>query len=873
MIPSSKCGLVLTLLLGTAVGAAEPVGIDAAEFSPDSLTFEQHVRPILKTACFQCHGEDEELRGGLDVRLVRLMEEGGDSGPAVVPGDLRASPIWQRIESDEMPAGEKKLSDDEKEIIRRWINQGARTARPEPEDVEDARFTLEELSHWSFQPVSASEVPLPDGGNLQTPIDAFIAEKLAEKELSFSPRADPHTLIRRATLDLTGLPPTPEEVDAFIKASIRSPQSAFGHLIDRLLDSPQFGVRWGRHWLDVAGFAESDGGLGSGHHRPHAWRYRDYVIESFNADKPIDQFFREQIAGDEIIGGEFDPYNPRHLELLTATGFLRMAPDATQVANTVADRNRAVADALQVVSSAMLGMTVGCAQCHDHKYEPIGIDDYYRFRAVFDPVFPLHDWQQPGARLIDLTTAEVRAKFDLIEAEAKVLEEDMAVRRQALGEKILEQKLADVPAEIREAARIAVHTPGKDRTPKQQAILDEYPAVKPVSTITGGLLIEYDGEAHKKFEAEKAKIAALRATRPPLRLVMATTERPGVVPESAVFNRGDPASPIRPVDPGELTVLVRAGRKVTLPDNDQARATTGRRIAYARQLTDGRHPLAARVFVNRVWQYHMGRGLVATPSDFGIAGARPSHPKLLDWLADDFVRHDWRQKRLHRLIMLSTTWQQQSLRTPELEAADPENRLWGRMNLRRMDAETIRDAILSVSGKLNNELGGNSVPVSKDGSGKAVTGQTAAAFRRSSFIEFRRMRPLEMLATFDLPDMNPNCVLRKPTTAVTQSLWFLNDEMIVARAADLAKLVVEETGGDPARCVQQLFVRLFAKPPTDGQRQASLEFITRQAALFRRDPDAQWQAVLQESPQAATHRAWASLCQTLLASNRFLYVD
>ena len=852
------------LLLPLAVSVADDQAV---------LTFERDVRPIFKAACFQCHGEEEDHRGGLDIRLVRLMRKGGDSGPAIDLRNTAASLIWQRIENDEMPEGEKKLSASQKLIIRRWIEQGALTVRPEPENVEDARFTWEELNHWSFQPVSTPEIPQLEEQDYDHPIDAFVAEKLAVQGLSFSPGADPYTLVRRATIDLTGLPPTPDEVEAFIHEYAKEPQVAFSDLIDRLLDSLQFGVRWGRHWLDVAGFAESDGGQGSDHDRPHAWRYRDYVIESFNTDKPIDTFIREQIAGDEMVDGDLDPDNPRHLELLTATGFLRMAPDATGASNTVADRNQTVADAMQLVSSVMLGLTVGCAQCHDHKYEPLTTDDYYRFRAVFDPAFPLQDWQPPSARLIDLTTAEVRTESDRIEAKAKVMEEEMAVRRRAVGERIQEEKLADVPETDREDVRTAVRTAPQDRQPQQKSLLDRYPNVKPVQVISGGLLVEYDKQAYREFEEEKRKIAELRATKPPPCLVMATTERAGLIPVSTVFFRGDPSSPTRPVGPGELSVLSNAGRDVPLPLNDPHRPTTGRRLAYAKQLTDGTHPLIARVFVNRIWQYHMGRGLVATPSDFGVAGERPSHPELLDWLADDLVRHGWRQKRLHKLIMSSKTYQQTSRQTSELQAADPENRWWGRMNLKRLDAETIRDAILFVSGQLDLQLGGKSVSVTKDGSGKAVVAQSAEAFRRSCYIEFKRTEPLEMLATFDFPIMNPNCDKRQCSTAATQSLWFLNDEMIVARSADLARRVSEEVADDAARRMDRLFLHLFAAPPSDNQQAACLQFVAQQAELFRQDPNVDWQAELQKHPAAATDRAWTSLCQALLASNRFLYID
>ena len=847
------------------------------------LTFEQHVRPIFKAQCFHCHGEDDELSGGLDVRLVRLLTAGGDSGPAVVPHDVEASLLWERIAADEMPEGPKKLSSEQKATIQLWIEQGARTARPEPNNIADARFSLEELQHWAYQPITRPEIPNLDiastavAYDLRTPVDGFIARRLAEHQLGFSPVADRRTLIRRVTFGLLGLPPRPAEVERFL--ADKSPD-AYERMVDRLLASPQFGVRWGRHWLDVAGFSESDGGpQDSDRRRPHAWRYRDYVIDAINRNKPIDEFFIEQLAGDELIVGEVDIHDPRHLELLTATGFLRMAPDPTQRSNSLADRNMAAADALKVISSAMLGLTVGCAQCHDHKYDPIGIEDYYRFRAVFDPVFPLQDWQQPTARLVDFTTDEERAAAEQIEVEAKSLEADLQARRKAHAEEIFAKKLADVPQGDREATRAAVLTePGK-RTDKQRALLDQYPMVKPVSFIAG-FLVEYDNKKYREFQEESAKIADLRATKPPPRMVMVTRERPNVVPTSTILFRGDPAAPRGVVSPSELMVLTRHDRDVDIPDNHTGPDSTGRRLAYARQLTDGTHPLAARVFVNRIWLHHVGRGLVATPGDFGISGEPPSHPDLLDWLADDFRRHGWDQKRLHRMILGSTTYQQSSRRRPELDAVDPENRLVGRMNLRRLEAEAIRDAILSVTGERNDRLRGPSVPVTENPEGKVVIGRRqirdglkagvdasgADDARRSVYIEVQRQLPLNMLATFDQPEMNPSCDLRRATTVATQSLWFLNDTIIVELSQRLARSLMETYGTNEQR-VEELFLRMFAVPPDDQQMKTCREFLAAQQVHYRTSAGEDSQGV------GADKRALAALCQTLFASNRFLYID
>ena len=826
--------------------------LGALPLSAGDLVFETDVRPILKEACFHCHGESGEREGGLDLRLVRLMVEGGESGPALVRGQPAASLLWEKLASDEMPKGEKKLSESGKETIRRWIEQGAKTARREPEDVEDARFTLEELAHWAFQPVR--EVAPPGEG---APIDAFISARLGKEGLVLAERADRRSLIRRVTFSLTGLPPKAEEVEKFAKDT---GADAVGRLVDRLLASPHYGVRWGRHWLDVAGYAESDGTAVDDRRREHAWRYRDYVIDAFNRNKPVNEFLVEQLAGDELIEGPLDVDNARHLELLTATGFLRMAPDGTQRSNSLEDRNTAVADSLQVVSTSVLGLTVGCAQCHDHKYDPIGIDDYYRFRAIFDPAFPLENWQQPGNRLVNMTAAPVNAERARIEAEAAKEESAMNERRQNHCAEILEKKLADVPEEEREETRQAVLADPAGRTQRQKDLLEAYPMVKPVNFISG-LLVEYDGAAHQRFEKEKQKVAAIRAKKPPLRMIVATTEPKGKLPVSRIFFRGNPESPRGEVAPGELIALSRAAGEVIVPEAPGGGGkSSGRRLAYARHLTSGAHPLTARVFVNRVWTHHFGRGLVATPGDFGIAGEQPSHPLLLDWLARDFVEHGWDLKRLHRQILLSRTYQQSSRRRADLDRIDPENVLLGRMNLRRLEAEAIRDALLAVSGTLNPALGGPPSPVTANGEGKAVLGGDKN--RRSAYVAVQRRLPLNMLETFDQPVMTPNCNHRRQTNVATQALWFLNDAEVLERCDALARELIESSRFSSVR-LSMVYLRLYAEGPTPSEMQDCEEFLA-----------AQRERVAKADPKAdAEHRALASLCQVLLASNRFLYVD
>lgn len=875
-------------LLGTVVVGC----VICRPLAAKDLFYETDIRPLLKIHCFHCHGEEPEARGGLDVRLVRLMVEGGDSGAAIVPGDAEASVLWQRVAADEMPEGPKKLSVDEKSRLKRWIDQGARTIRSEPDDVNAARFTEEERSHWAFQPVVGPKVPTTidrsgSTSRIVAPIDAFIHSRLVQAQLAFSPIADRTTLIRRLSYDLTGLPPMPGEVAVFL--ADKRPD-AYERLVDRLLASPRYGERWARHWLDVVGYAETEGGTENDIKRPHAWRYRDFVIAAFNDNMPIDQFIREQLAGDEILGRPLSQLIPDQLtepekRLLTATGFLRMAPDPTQAANTLAERNTAVSGTLQIVGSSLLGLTVGCAQCHDHKYDPIGTDDYYRFRAIFDPAFPMAAWQTPHERLVDVTPSDERAEAERIEANAKALQDDLNARRDAHCQIIQDAKLADVPKHVRDAVQQAVLTNAGEQTDAQRALLDQYPMVKPIPTIRG-LLIEYDMPAYREFEKEEAEIAALRATKPPARMIRVAAERPEVIPTSAILFRGDPETPGAAVEPGELTVLKQIDAE-PLAANDPTIPTTGRRLAYARLLTNGHHPLTARVFVNRVWMHHFGRGLVNTPGDFGLMGDAPTHPELLDWLAADFVQHGWDLKRLHRQIVLSITYRQSARRTSEHDAIDPENQLYARMNVRRLEAEAVRDAMLHVSDSLSLELEGPSTPVTEDGEGKVVLGQTrrrdglavgvdppdASAARRSIYVEVNRKLPLEMLATFDQPVMTPNCDRRRSTTVAGQSLWFLNDSFSLEQSERMAAVVIAHVGDSPQNQIGDLFQRLFATGPTQQELAACLAFLDQQRQHYAAWADPAWQEACQKDPAIVDRRVFATLCQTLMASNRFLYVD
>ena len=822
----------------------------------------------------------------------------------------------------------------------------------------------------------AVPVDLEDS-TLQTPIDAFLRARLqaagkSDEEKTyfrFAPPATREVLIRRAYFDLLGLPPTPGQVAAFL--SDQRPD-AWPRLVDELLASPHYGERWGRHWLDVAGYADSEGYTEEDRVRPFAYHYRDYVIRSHNANKPFDQFLVEQLAGDELVSGEAE-MTPNKVEKLTATGFLRMAPDGTASGGIDQNlaRNQVMADTLQIVGSSMLGLTVHCAQCHDHRYDPIPQVDYYRLRAIFEPALGWKNWKVPVARQISLYTEAERQQRTQIEAEAQKVDTVRQKRVQYYITMTLAQELLLVSRDSRETLRTAFHTPSAKRTQEQTALLSAHPSI---ANIREGSLYLYERRRSARLDdinTERAKYekeflqetqarelaklpedlraevtaalespeekrtprqsellqrhpnvivtadnlaklnpeaaaeltlytkaaeeirttnikqdlqkysdeaTAIRAKIPKEDFLRALTETPGSLPPTYVFHRGDHEQPKQQVQPAGLGVL---GLKSEVPDNDLQLPTSARRLNYAKHLTSGQHPLVARVIVNRVWMHHFGRGLVNTPGDFGFLGERPTHPQLLDWLAAEFVESGWNLKRLHRLILLSAAYQQSSVSDPQLVKADPENRLYGRRTVRRLESEALRDAILSVSGQLNPKLFGEPVPVMEDEVGQIVIGRenldgerkpgtkvslNGEEYRRSVYVQVRRSRTLATLETFDAPAMTPNCDQRADSNVAPQSLWFMNSQFMVDSAKNFAMRLKTETPGDLKDQVAQGWELAFGSKPSENDVQQAIEFVTRQQQAFRESGE-------KPTEEQAHLQALASYCHALISSSKFLYVE
>ncbi len=854
--------------------------------SEPDLVFERDVRPILKTHCFHCHGEEEKREAGLDSRLVRQLIAGGESGAAIVVGNPKESLLWQRIESAEMPP-KGKLSDSEKRAIHDWIEQGAKTVRAEPTGApNETEWTEEERSYWAFQPVLRPALPeIKNANRVRTPIDNFLLLELESQGRSFSPPADRATLARRLAFDLLGMPLAPERMASFIA---NDAPDAYDQLVDELLASPAYGERWARHWLDPAGYADSDGYTENDRVRPWAFRYRDYVIKSLNLDKPFDDFIVEQLAGDELVPQPYRNLSHDDIDRLTATGFLRTAPDGTgDVGDQNAARNDVVAETIKIVSTSMLGITVGCAQCHSHRYDPISHHDYHRIRALFEPALDWKNWRDNGKRLVNLWTPEEHAAAEKVDQELKEIQGQRSAAMQEIVKSIFEKVVITLTAEQQLVAREAKATAADKRAPVHQQILKDYPRLN----VDGGSAILYEpkliSEHNKKFEELSA---AAKSKRPVDNFIACLTEVPGQKPMTYRFSRGDPQQPRDEVPPGELSVLPGG----YIPDDDPSLPTTGRRLAFARHLTSGQHPLVARNLVNRFWMHHFGRGVVPTPGDFGRLGERPSHPALLDWLADEFVRSGWNVKALHRLIVRSAVYQQSSIR-PESDT-DTENRFWGRMSVRRLEAEAIRDAMLEVSGMRTQILYGPSSAVNpdefgqvaigvatRDGNGIMVTKSedTPEKFRRSLYIQVRRSLPLGILEPFDLAAVSPNCDRRASSTVAPQSLLMMNNEVVLTLADRFAMRVEREVGSELTAQATRAWVLAFGTQPNQTELQAGIALLLSERQHFQRVADAVAAAKPPNEKQnakptgmaAPEQQALALLCQALFSSNRFLYVD
>ncbi|SIO64949.1 Planctomycete cytochrome C [Singulisphaera sp. GP187] len=1009
-----------------------------ADDGPSTPSFDRQVMPLLKVRCVKCHGPAKR-EAKLSLASPNGLARGGKTGDLVVAGRLDESLLWTRVADEEMPPDEP-LTADEKRILERWIEAGA------PGLPKLVAGTPEAADHWAFAPLGSSTLPAvrshPGAAN---PIDRLLLPELEAEGLTLGAGADRSTLIRRVSFDLTGVPPTPAEVAAYLTDDR---PNAYGRMVERYLASPRYGERWGKYWLDAAGYADSNGYFAADSDRPLAYRYRDYVIRSWNQDKPLDQFVREQLAGDELSGFRpGSPVTPEVVDQLVAGHYLRNSQDGTGESDgnpdeLRADRYAVLEGAIEILGSSLFGMTFQCARCHDHKFEPITQQDYYQLQAILYPAFPVDGWVKPNERVVEAPVpaelAEWTARTKGIDGQIASLKAAFRVwseQNRSKGDVRFQDAFDDTPGrlaprwiakapaddmpfgtppvnidselvpgavvkdgtlkilesgtggnrflstsqafdwtpdnvggwiqvtfdlvarKVKEdgvpAARVGYYlalADYQDKTPAKggNVLIDgnpsggaevhvDYPGAdsRAVGTIGGigyepghrfgvritnqgegkfrlehvydwqpegravtltaadlpdggfgfeyccdrsfvvdNLLIEGGEQAPEDSNAQARKAKLKEYTDALKSLDSKRGGRPGKIawvhdlkttpPEVHLLLRGNYASRGPVVEPGVPSVLRDSDHPFQVVPPFEGSSSTGARLALANWITrpgSRSSALLARVTANRIWQYHFGVGLVATPENLGYSGSPPTHPALLDELARILVDSGWSAKALHRLIVTSNAYRQVSSPDAKGEARDPDNRLLGRYPMRRLDAEAIRDAMLAASGELDGRMGGPYVAANRNGNGTvAVDESVDGAHRRSVYLQQRRTHVVGVLEDFDAPSIVINCTRRNATTIPLQSLSLLNSDFVLARSRALAKRLEREAGPNAEGKIAHAFLVAVGRPPTEEERVAAMRFVDAQPAHYPGQAD-------------AAERSWADFCQALLASNAFLYVE
>lgn len=810
-------GVVSIVAWGVVVAARVPAAQEAPQ-APDPRTTEQlaaDVYAIFKTSCLECHGAARE--GGLDLRTEASLQAGGRNGKAVVPHNPSASLLYKAVQHDGdlwMPEDADKLPAAQLRTIQLWIERGGSLASvPEAnagaaEDLDalkrrEARpITEEERAYWAYTPPVKAAVPIVTRAGWQdNPIDAFLLSAMTSRGLTPVAPADNRTLIRRLYLDVLGLPPTPAEVDEFLNDTA---PDAWTRAVDRVLASPHYGERWARHWMDLVRYADS-GGYEFDVDRPEMYRYRDYLINAFNTDKPYDRFVMEQLAGDEIA--------PESDEAMIATGFLRLGPEGG------GNRDDAIDDLITTTTLTFTGMTVGCARCHNHKFDPIPQADYYRFKAIFAPT-----------RAVDhplVPSHEVNAHRDAtqaVEARLKPLRARKAAIEKPYHDMVVEREIAKLP----EYLQVAWRTPADKRTEGQRLNVVQIESTLGIASlrklVTEAHLVELmPPDVRAQHAVVKAEIARAEDERPPkLPTARAIGER-DATPEPVHFlHRGSPDAKGSVMTPGVLSVAHRGEWRFPTPSDGGTSSL--RRRGLAEWLVEAGNPLTARVMVNRLWQHHFGEGIVRTPSSFGRMGEAPSNPALLDWLAVEFVERGWSLKAMHRLMLTSQAYRMGANDTTANYAIDPENRMFWRMPRVRLEAEIIRDSILAASGTLDRAIGGPAVfpfidpdlfEKSSNRDWKGLPDSDPRTWRRSLYVFSKRSIRYPMFEAFDQPNLINSIDRRNRTTIAPQALILMNNDMVLFQASKFAERVARDAGADPAAQVR-LAVSLALGRPADA---------------------------------------------------------
>ena len=814
--------------------------------------FERDVAPILINNCLECHHRGKRS-GGLNLAVERDVLTGGETGPAIVTDASRKSLIIERIEAGEMPPVDKhhrpQLTPEQIGTLRTWIAEGAGWPKDRELGLHEQSIRLDEARHfWAYQPVRRPTVPTDAvSDHNSNPIDAFIQQKLRQGDVEVGSPAVPRQLLRRAWMDLVGLPPTLEEQDRFLTDS--NPK-AYEDLVDRLLSHRGYGERWARYWLDLVRYADSNGYERDGP-KPSVWRYRDYVIESFNRDKPYDRFVLEQLAGDEL--------SDRSIETVIATGFHALGAWQDEVDPLEAPQYRAdeLDDMLRTTSQTFLAVTIGCARCHNHKFDPFSMVDYYSLSAILSPLkrpnIGREDHDRPAGSRDQLAAIQRRdqqiAERNRSIAELKLLTESEWLRS---GQSRLSPEALD-----------AIRTAPANRNPAQTQLVQSH-----TEQWRTEVAVAMPEDRRKSVSELEQSIQALRRETPDLPKAYFLFEETAKPPPSFLLLSGRASNPGPEMTPAVPVVLAPSPPEFTQREGD----SSGRRLTLARWIVDPDNPLTARVIVNRVWQHHFGEGIVSTPSDFGHIGAKPTHPELLDWLADWFV-HDanWSLKKLHRLIMTSRTYQTTSTATPNQCERDPENKLLGRFPHRRLDVEAIRDSILATTGKLNPDMFGPAVyfPIAAsvieahtDKEAAWKTSPEPAIYRRTIYGYVKRTLLVPMLEVLDLCDTTNSTEKRSITSIAPQALTLYNGEFVNSQAAFFADRLIREIGHDFDKQIDRAYRLALCRPPTATEQSALISYLNEES-----------QSDTSDQGSDRSRAALIQVCRVILNLNEFVYVE
>ncbi|MGH7172104.1 MAG: PSD1 and planctomycete cytochrome C domain-containing protein [Gemmataceae bacterium] len=815
--PAAALAATTLLLLATSLGGAEP--------SPDAVRFfESRIRPLLVENCFKCHA-DKKQRGSLRVDSRAALMTGGDLGPTFVPGKPEESLLIKAVRHEDelkMPP-KKKLAKEQIADLTKWVRMGApwpgSDAAPSIPGKRPFQISERDRAHWAFQAIKRPPIPAVKNQQwVRNPIDAFILAKLEARAFSPNPSATKRELIRRVSYDLTGLPPTLRQVEEFVADA--SPD-AYEKLIDRLLASPRYGEKWGRHWLDLVRFAETNSYERDGR-KPNAWRYRDYVIRAFNDDKPYDRFLREQLAGDEMPGAGADG--------IIATGYYRLGIWDDEPTDREQARYDGLDDIVATTGQVFLGLTVDCARCHDHKIDPIPQKDYYRLLSFFHNINPYRNGGPSDERSIASDSESKRA----FEQKRNELQETLSVFETDFR-KLYEQ----------------IH--GKSPQPRELPRLIRSEGAKLLGD-----------ERYRRYAERRRQLQILLRRKIGGEAALCVTEAGSRAPDTFVLFRGNAHVKGDKVEPAFPVVL--GGVKPVVPSPPPGAKTCGRRLALANWMSAPDNPLTARVMINRIWQFHFGRGIVRSSSNFGLQGDRPTHPKLLDFLADEFVRRGWSMKAMHRLILTSNAYRMSSRANDKALSVDPTNDLFWRFDIRRLTAEEIRDSILALSGTLNLKMYGPGVftAIPREvlaGQSMPGSGWGQSSFdeqcRRSIYVHVKRSLLTPILESFDTAETDRSTAVRFVTTQPTQALALLNGEFVHKQAGLFAERVRREAGGERDKQVRLALTLATTRPPRDAEVRRGVELIDG----------------LKTKGDVRTEAALQYFCLVVLNLNEFVYVD